>query len=77
MLTCRLVRMKEVQRISRLLNLSAILLIFTALTLTGCGSTEATPEPAPLSKQEQIEKIKADPNLSQDAKDAAVMALGG
>lgn len=74
-MTYRLVRIEKVQRMTRLLNLSAILLIFTALTLTGCGSNEAAPEPAPLSKKEQIEKIKADPNLSQDAKDAAVMAL--
>ena len=63
------------ERIPRLLNLSAILLIFVAFLVSGCGRSETAQEPASLSRQEQIEKIKADPNLSQDAKDAAVMAL--
>lgn len=69
------VRMEGMQRNPRFLNFSTILLIFVAFLVSGCGSNETAQEPAPLSKEEQIEKIKADPNLSQDAKDAAVMAL--
>jgi hypothetical protein len=67
--------MEGMQRNPRFLNFSTILLIFVAFLVSGCGGSETAQEPDSLSKQEQIEKIKADPNLSQDAKDAAVMAL--
>lgn len=57
--------------------LFTILAAISILLMAGCSGSEKKSDPEFMSKEEQIEKIKADPNLSQDAKDAAVMALGG
>lgn len=57
------------------LNLPLALAATCILIGSGCKGSEQQASPTFLSNEEQIEKIKADPNLSQDAKDAAVMAL--